>query len=68
MEESPYIYQEFKAAEDWNAIVLRYPNTGLTKRRENQHNSWKVERGLIIAKVVLLDGTDHPSKNTIDSG
>ena len=60
MEESPYIYQEFTGkAEDWNAIVLRYPNTGLIQTWEfgaarTQHNSWEVERGLIIARGCVV--------------
>ena len=56
MEESSYIYKKFEGeAEDWNSLVLRYPSAGLIQTWEfgaarTQHNSWQVERGLIIAK------------------
>ena len=55
MEESHYTYQEFQGeAEDWNALVLRYPDAGLLQTWEfgtakTQNGSWQVERGLIMA-------------------
>ena len=56
MEETHYTYQKFEGeAEDWNAVVLSYPNTGLIQTWEfgaarTQHSPWKVERGLIISR------------------
>ena len=54
MEESHYTYQKFEGeAEEWNALVLRYPGAGLIQTWEfgaarTQNSPWQVERGLII--------------------